>query len=206
MSTEPTARRTLRLATVAALQALTGITVESPFDVDIKPAKLPHIGVRAGVDRKAPMASQGANFTTTASVEILVTVQDTTGAAVQDAVEDLGARIEAAIFGAVPLMASVQRVAGCSTSTEVTAEGEQHIARLKIVADFNVAETFDPTLIDPSLLQSLLAIDLHADLANRFDRSGTYGTAPFPSAVAPAPRASGPDGRDEARAELRLDT
>lgn len=206
MNFEPTARRVLRLQAVAALQALTGITVESPFDTAVKPAKLPHVGVRAGMDRKQPMGKQGPNFVTQVGLQVIATVQAVTGELAQDAIEDLGAKVEAALFGAVPLISKVSGVSGCTTATEVSPEGEYHVARLKVEVDFEVAEVFDPFAIDPTLLQALAEMDLHADLGNVFDATGTYASPAFPSAVMPAPRDRGPDGRDEGHALLQIPT
>lgn len=200
MNFADTARRQIRQQVCAALQRLTGITVETPFDLALKPAKLPHIGVRCGQDRKQSLAKSAPNFTTTVGIQVIATVQANTGEAAQDAIEALGAKVEAAMFGYVALIEKVSQVAACTTSTEVSAEGEQHVGRLKVEVDFETVESFDPIDIDPSLAVDLDEIDLHADLVNVFDATGTYASPPFPDSVVPAPRTSGPDGRDEGRA------
>ena len=45
---------------------------------------------------------------------------------------------------------------------------------------------------------------IHLDTTTPFDASGTYPNPPFPDAVQPAPRTSGPDGRAEGGLDIQL--
>ncbi len=66
--------------------------------------------------------------------------------------------------------------------------------------------SFDPVLPDPTLTAwpvtppatvDVTTLTVDTDLTNIFDPTGTYPNPPFPSAVTPEPRTSGPDGRAE---------
>ena len=56
-------------------------------------------------------------------------------------------------------------------------------------------------LYEPNAPIDLQTITLNVDLQNIFDATGTYSNPPFPAAVVPAPRTTGPDGRDEGYVE-----
>ena len=67
---------------------------------------------------------------------------------------------------------------------------------------------FDPFNDAPLCLQPVLpdlaGLGIHVDLVSQFDAAGTYVGSLFPSSVAPAPRQSGPDGRDEGALNFNL--
>jgi hypothetical protein len=198
------ARRQLRLSAKAVIAALTGVTVESPGDWNIVPSKLPNIRVRVPSERKSSSTRSMPTFTTTASLQILATLQAGTADDAQDQIDALGQLIEAAFFSAQPLVRMCQQFTSVNTEVEVTAEGERHIARMLMTVDCEMFESFDPTEINPADYPALQQLNVHVDMLAPFDPSGTYANPPFPDSVTPAPRTSGPDGRDEGRLQIDL--
>lgn len=61
-----------------------------------------------------------------------------------------------------------------------------------------------PEAFFPIVAVPLDSIGLHVDTAQPFDPNGTYANPPFPASVHPAPRTSGPDGRDEGALNINL--
>lgn len=198
------ARRQLREAVKTVVQAITGVTVESPGDWATPPGKLPNIKLRCGIDRKQSVAKTQPEFTTTVTLELLARVGASTASAAQDAIEDLGQKIELAILGAPAFVVLLQQVSSVTTQTEINAEGEQHLAGIQMSIDCEVFEAFDPTEINPADYPALQQLNVHVDTAAPFDATGTYASPAFPDSVTPAPRTSGPDGRDEGTLQLDM--
>ncbi len=197
------ARRQVRLAALAALNgANLGATIDSPGDWSTPPDRLPAILLRAPSDRKESVAKTQPEFTTTVALEIEARVGANTAEAAQDRLESLGAAIEQALFTNHDLIALLQQVASVDTRTEITAEGRAHIGMLKMVVDLELFEAFDPFAV--AAPPALTSVGIHVDMANPFDANGTYANPPFPDAVSPAPRTSGPDGRDEGALDITL--
>jgi hypothetical protein len=209
------ARRQLRLAVVAALQAIPGLNVQSPGDWNTPPAQLPAALVRTSNDRKDAQGTQQPEFTTAVSVDILLRVQAITQAAAQDALEALGYQVEKALFTNYAIVGMLSRISSVDTDTEITAEGSAQFGRASIRMVGECFESFDSTEADPAPSAwpvvpaptvPLESVGVHADLVNVYDPSGTY----TPSADAPpytptaAPRTSGPDGRDEGALDIAL--
>jgi hypothetical protein len=199
-------RRQLRLVAMAVISAITSITVESPGDWETPPSKLPNIKLRAPSERKISIVRSMPEFTTTVTLELLVTLQADTAEGAQDAIEGLGQTIEDAFFSAQTIVQLVQQFPSVTTETRITADGEQHVAQMRMSVECEVFETYDPTLINPGDYPSLAQIQLHADLQRPFDASGTYPGPAFPDSVTPAPRTVGPDGRDEGALLIDLPT
>jgi hypothetical protein len=61
-----------------------------------------------------------------------------------------------------------------------------------------------PEVFFPIPTNPLQTVDINVDTAAPFDPNGTYANPPFPSAVNPAPRTSGPDGRNEGALTISL--
>ena len=201
-----TARRQLRLLTVQAVQAFTGVTVLSPGDWETPSRNFPEIKVRCPSDSKLSVAKAMPSFTTTVTIEILARVSAPTDVAALDAIEALGQRIEDAVFGMAALVRVIQQVASVTTQTAVTSDGLTHIAGALVTVGLEVFESFDPSLIDPSAMQALQTVLVNLDTAHPFDATGTYASPPFPASVTPAPRVTGPDGRNEAGLQITLPT
>jgi hypothetical protein len=198
------ARRQLRTTARAVIEAITGITVESPGDWDTPPSRLPNIKLRAPNERKQSVTRTMPEFTTVVTLEMLITVVGNTAEEAQDAIEDLGQQVEACFFGAQPLVQLCQQFPTVTTDTDISADGQRHTARAVMRVDCEVFEAFDPTEINPADYPALQQVNVHADTARPFDASGTYANPPFPSAVQPAPRTTGPDGRDEGTLQLDM--
>lgn len=198
------ARRKIRLAAVAALSALTGVTVESPGDWDLPPSKLPNLRVRILNERKTSLARTMPEFTTIPSLQVLATLQAPTVDEAQDQLDALGQLIEVAVFGWMPLVRVCQHFPNVTTEMDIKADGQRHVGRILMTVDCETFETFDPTELDPAAYPALQEIQLHVDTLQPFDPTGTYVNPPFPSIVTPAPRTTGPDGRDEAQLHIDL--
>jgi hypothetical protein len=191
--TDQTGRAQFRAALLTILKTIPGVTVYSPGDWNVAAAKLPAIKLRQGKDRKESNGVSGStSFTTTSGFEIKVELSAASGPAALLAAETLGAQIEEVIFKSIQLRALAQDFPFCDTETEVTADGETHIAGLSILLGVRFPEMFYP-----DINTQLLEVDLTADLTNVADPNGTYPDPPFPDAVTPAPRTAGPDGRAE---------
>lgn len=187
------ARRDLRVAVLAALQAIDQVTVESPPTTATAPAQLPYIGLRCGPERKVGWGKQQlGEFTTTSPMEILARAAASTQEDAQDAIEDLVASIEAAVFCNVAVLKMISAIPSVTSTTEFSGDGSRYQAECQISIDFEMAEVFEPA--PPPAFQG---VNLHVDAGAPFDASGVYPDPPFPTSVTPAPRTAGPDGRDE---------
>lgn len=201
------ARRELRLAVLAVLQTLPGVSVvDSPPATSTQPKQMPYIGLRCGNERKVSAEKQMAEFTTTSTLEILVRVSATSAQAVQDAVEDLANSIELAVFGAPSVIALVQQIAGVTSTTEISGEASAYQAETLISVDCELFEVFDPTVIAPANYPAFEGVNVHVDAGRPYDANGVYLNPPFPDSVTPAPRTAGPDGRDEGYVQIDLPT
>jgi hypothetical protein len=197
------ARRQIRLAVVNALNAARlGMEVLSPADWNTPQQDMPVIMLRATGDRKQAVAKQQPNFETTVTMEIEAKVQASSADDAQDAIDVLGAKIEQVLFTNRILNSLIEKWALVETRTGVSAEGREHIGALKILANVELFEEFFDFDEDPALE----GIDIHVDTTSPYDPTGTYANPPFPASVNPAPRTSGPDGRDEGGLTITLPT
>ncbi len=208
MITTTLARAQLRQAALAALQAasdrgdlLPGVTIDSPGDWNTPPERLPAILLRCGDENKTSMGKTVPNFTTSVALELSARLQAATADEAQDQIEQLGAQIEQVLFTDYALNSLVQQFARVQTATQVTADGRQHIGGILMRVTLEVFEVFQPA---PT--QALDSIGIHADLAAPFDPSGTYqpSTDAPPYQSTPAPRTTGPDGRDEGALDITI--
>lgn len=199
-------RRQLRLLAVALITSETGIQVESPGDWATPPSKLPSIKLRSPGDRKVSITRAMPEFTTTVTLEIMATVSGNTQGEAQDAIEDLGQQIEAAIFAGQPIVQLCQQFTSSNAEVDISADGETHIARMRMTIECETFESFEPTQLNPADYPALKQLVVNVDTAGPFDALGTYPTPPFPDSVATAPRTSGPDGRNEGTLQIDLST
>jgi len=202
------ARRQLRLAAQDALTAAKlGAVIDAPGDWVTQPEKMPAVLMRATRGSKVPMTAGPAQFTTTVTVELESRVVASTAPAAQDAIDALDQLVEVALFTNPQFVGITQRIY-VETETEVTAEGRNHFGATKWAIRCECVDAFDPIWDAPEALQPVGAplegMDLHADLVNVYDATGTYLSAAFPGAAAPAPRTAGPDGRDEGGLSINL--
>lgn len=192
-----TARQTIRTGVVVALSSLTGVTVQSPGDWDVPGAVLPVIKVRVGGQRKAAVGRTMPEFNTTVTVQLQVVCKGADGGAAQDALEALLGSIEDVVYGNVALISKTQQISQVESESFHSSEGALHLAGETVSISFELFESFDPVEIAPGNYPALEQVSITLDSSNVFDPSGTYSNPPFPSAVQPAPRTSGPDGRAE---------
>lgn len=208
-------RRQLRLAAVALMQSIPNVTVQSPGDLNTPPEKMPAILVRTTGDNRRSKAPGVAQFDNTAMLVLEPRVQAETAEAAQDAIEALCYLIENKIFKGYWMSRIVQEFSTVQTEQEILADGGKHIAGARMAIGCTGFELFDATIDDPvdaawppaePAIITLDRIRLHLDAAVPFDPNGTYTGSLFPDSVKPAPRTSGPDGRDEGALDVDLTT
>jgi hypothetical protein len=189
----------MRQLVVAALQtAAAAPTIQSPGDWSVPPPKLPAILVRNGVERKASLGANGqTQFNTDFVIEIRGIVSGSTAEAAQGALDALGATIEDILLRDVGIRGETQDFPAIDTTTEYSSDGRVHFAAISIALHFQIYEAFEPDVNN-----TLERMQLTVDLASPFDPNGTYPDAPFPDAIPPAPRTTGPDGRAEGVIDL----
>lgn len=213
------ARRQLRLAVVGALQAVQAAnqiqTIDSPGDWNTPPEKLPAILVRGGRGRKDSVVRGMAEFNTVILLELEARIAATTAAAAQDAIEALAYVIENTVYNDYNVVGMVQQFASVDEEFEVTADGGKHYGGVKMAISCEMFEAFDPTAAAPAASQwpapevvpvTLTSMGIHLDATNVYDPSGTYtpSTDAPPYTPTPAPRTTGPDGRDEGALSIPL--
>ena len=214
-----TFRRLMRLAVVAALKQANltvggiPVDVESPGDWSFSQGGLPAIAVRALHDAKSSVAPTEPQFDTSTTIAVKAVVQATTAEAAQDALELLWNQVENTILKDYSVVGACKQVLSVDSEQEISSEGQNHLAGVTASFVFESYEVFDPILPDPTVTPwpvsapptvDVTTVTLDADLTNVFDPTATYPNPPFPSAVAPAPRTSGPDGRAEGGVSLTL--
>lgn len=198
--TDITVSRQTRLAIVAALQGLTlnGVAVkvlspgvwEPQIEELVQQAQL---AVRAGSNEvKTPSTRGPMTFTTDTSILVIGRLAAVTEEQAQDDLEALRQLVEQAVLCNQGLIQYMQK-ASVQTEQEITAEGEYHSARFAMTFTPEYFEVFENvSTVD------LAGISIHIDTAAPFDATGTYANPAFPESVVPAPRITGPDGREEA--------
>lgn len=195
-------RANLRRITVAALKSartLAGQSVYSPRDWPDWSGNYPVIHVQTPRERKESVGRQMPEFTTTVTMTVIGRVDGTDEGRVESDLETLCEQIEQAILTNYDLVRLTQQFTSVDTRMEVTNEGEKHIGEVQMDFSMEFFEAFQPVIAD-----SLTQVDVHVDLAGPYDATGTYADPPFPDAVQPAPRTSGPDGRDEGALTITL--
>ena len=207
------ARRRIRLAALQALKVLetTGDVkvLDSPGVWTVQPDKAPAVLLRVARTSKETLSVSTTNFTSTVLVEIETKLTAANGEAAQNAIEQLDAQVEQALLTNTAFVALTQRIS-IEADTKITSEARNHVAGTEMLIRCELVETFDPIEDAPDALQPaappLEGADLHADLAGTFDPLGIYGDALFGDAIQPAPRQSGPDGRDEGAVQFNFST
>jgi hypothetical protein len=200
-----TARTQVRQAVAAALRSANlGATIDSPGDRDTPPTKLPAILMRSAGDRKESLMRGPPEFTTTVSIEIEARVEAERPEDAQDLLEGLCYAIECAVLTNYALTVLIQQVSSVDTKLEITSDGRRHLGGAFMTFAFEVVEVFDPLTQSPvqPVAVPLQEIQLHNDMVGTFDATGTYANSAFPGAAKPAPRTSGPDGRDEGALDI----
>jgi hypothetical protein len=137
--------------------------------------------------------------TTTVAVEARVQIEPGDGDAgaglAYDQLAVMREQCKRALINYTPLVCKLQQFSFFRARITTDPTGDQHLGRLV----FEVGLEFyqGPEDFYPYPVTTLDELHLHVDAVNVFDPGGTYTNPPFPDAVKPAPRTSGPDGRDE---------
>lgn len=203
---------TLRDAAVAALKAantLAGQRVYSPRDWPTWNGIHPAIIVRTPDESAQSLGPVGVpTFNTTITLAISGRVERDSEAHADADARTLAKQIKAAILqnGQFIKTQAVQQFVGFTSRIEVTAEARKHIGEVTVSLSVEVFQVYEPIIDadgDP-IGTPLHNVRIHIDAIEPFDASGTYPNAAFPDAVTPAPRHSGPDGRDEGALTLTL--
>ena len=152
---QPILLRRLLRQQVAALLAETstredyGWTVQSPGAWPTPPSKMPAILVNALGDNKQNPGKAGPYFTSVAVIEVQGRVASKrTYEAAQDLLDELGYRVENAIFGDYGVNVAANCLS-CDTSAIVDSENELHIGGFTMTLSFEAFEEFAPTEVPP---------------------------------------------------------
>ncbi|ARL91019.1 ABC transporter permease [Burkholderia pseudomallei] len=195
-------------------QTSAGNAVYSPFDWPTNPSQYPLILVHARKERKVSLGPNTPEFDVYTTVEIIARVRapagmvDTGSVAALAGAETLKLQIEATLINNPDIWADpaggqrIEQFTSVDSEINTSSEGEMPIAELAMsieVKFYQGPEDFFPIPVHP-----LTTVNVNVDTAAPFDPNGTYANPPFPSAVNPAPRTSGPDGRNEGALTISL--
>lgn len=201
---------------VAALQVAgatdAGANVFPVLDWPTQDQSYPILYLATPLEEKESLGRQGApQFTVTATFKICARVKTVAqpggigAAAAKTALERLHAQIEVALINNPTLMGPIgplQQIPFVHVEKRISADGNQNLGELVFAIGmefYQGPEDFYPIPTAP-----LQQITVDADLIQPYDPNGTYPNPPFPSAVTPAPRTSGPDGRAEGSLVINL--
>ncbi|MDA8230151.1 MAG: hypothetical protein M0006_02310 [Magnetospirillum sp.] len=205
----------LRDAAVTALQAagtLAGENVFSPRDWPTWNQQYPLLIVRTPEERAEAVAPRTwpPQFTTVVTLQVEAQLDATSESAADANIRLLTDQVKAALLqnGQFIFNAEIQAFPSWRVRLAVNEADRRHIGQAEISLDVELYQVYEPTidaagnsLVTPP---ALTEIHLDTDLVNVFDPAGTYTDSDFPNSAEPAPRASGPDGRVEAGADIVL--
>lgn len=206
----------IRALFVQALKGATdaGQSVYAPFDWPTSPSAYPLILVHSRKERKVSLGPNIPQFDVYTTVEIIARtkspamVGDAGSAVALAAAEALKLQIEMTLINNPDIWADpaggqrIEQFTSVDSEINTNSEGDMPMAELAMTIEvkfYQGAELFYPIPTPP-----LEAVDIYVDTAQPYDPNGTYPNAPFPSAVTPAPRTSGPDGRNEGALHIQL--
>lgn len=165
-------------------------------------SEYPAILIYTPRSRKESVVVGPAEFTTTATFSIQARVEEADDQTALASIENIEDQIEQALFTNVALVALIQRFPNVDTKIDVNAKGRRYLGELEMEVDLEFFEAFDP--IQNAV--ALTSVGLHADMDAPYDPNGTYTPSPDAPAYTPepAPRTTGPDGRDEGALDITL--
>lgn len=196
-------RSQLRDEAVRALIAAgtdAGDRVYSPRDWPTTANQYPVILVKMPREQKNSGGRSTPQFNTTAFLSISTRVTGKNEGEVEEKLDRLCEQIENAILTSYDIVSQIQQFTHVDTQINITAEAGKHFGEAAIEIGLEFFEAFDPITQSPHqpYAEPLEAVDIHADTIHPFDPSGAYDPA------YPAPRTSGPDGRDEGRVHVEF--
>lgn len=185
-----------------------GNRVYVPGDWPTWDMQYPALLCRAMRDDKQANSRSGVSFTVTSTIRVTGRVQ-----APADAGEDgalvaetaawfLARQVEVAVINQYQLTLQLQQFPFVRTEIKVSSEGREHYA--EFVMDIGMEFYQGEEAFCQPAASALTEVNVTVDLVNVYDANGTYLGAVFPSAVNPAPRTSGPDGRAEGVLDIQL--
>ena len=194
----------LRLLAVEGLmgKTLAGTRVYSARTMATWKGEYPMLYLHSPVEDMESLGRNGGpQFTVTSTLAISARVQENNlprngGAAlVLLDLEMIQQQIKMALINYPPLMSRLQQYPFIRSEMHESGEGESDLGEL--VMQIGMEFYQGPEDFYPFTPDTLEQVNITADLLNVFDGNGIYPDAPFPDAVSPAPRNSGPDGRAE---------
>ena len=200
------------VAALVSANTRAGDSVYTPRSWPTWHQQYPVIIVRTPTVVRASTGHQGPpSFNSVITLAVAGRLEADSEADADELARELGEQIETALLRNSQFMydSDIQQFASSSFTLKVDASGKRWIGEAQIALGCEVFETFEPTVdaggdvFPPRFM--LDGMNVHADLVNVFDPSGTYSapTAP-PYTPTAAPRTSGPDGRDEGAVQIDL--
>lgn len=180
-----------------------GNDVYSPGTYPSADFATPQILVNSPRERKTSLVRAQPNFNTIAIIRVDARLKANDEATAQINMYAMQYQIEQLILTDYKITTSVQQIAQVDCETGVNADTSDFIGLLAM--EFHMEyyqaqeEYYQPTCPKP-----LTEMQVHLDLTNVDDPTGTYTNPPFPGSVTPAPRTHGPDGRDEGKLVIDL--
>jgi len=195
----------LRKLALAALLAADTDAKKNCYEYDwpVGEEKLPAVLINWETEHKTSMSRAQPNFTTVATLRLLIRLMANTKAQVREATDRLVWQVEQALLTNYNLRLEVQQFVFVTTTGDIDSNTGKHIAeyRMDIGLEFFEDQNQYPAIPSTPLTQ----INATLDALNRFDPTGTYPDPPFPDSVKPAPRTEGPDGRSEGTLVIPLE-
>lgn len=196
-----------------AVQALAGKTeaganVFAPRDWPTWSGEYPVLMLHAPSEEGASLGRNAPQFDVTATLQITGRMQvpaqdsDAAASALHINLEAMREQIKRALINSPQIMSRLQQFPFFRSKIVTDPSGEEHLGELAMeigMEFYQGPEDFYPVVGD-----EVKQVNLHLDATNVYDPSGTYADPPFPQAVIPAPRESGPDGRDEGTLQINL--
>lgn len=200
-------------AFIAALTAapdttVAGTRVFNPRSWPTPLGDLPILLLQSPVERKESLGPNAPSFDVIVHIKLqgrltFKALPDDAGAALAlDALATFQRQIERAVINNFALYRIISEIVSVDIVNEVKSEGNQPIAELTM--DFACKFYQGPEAFAPPVLGTLDEMAIYMDLLNLYDPNGDY-VPPMVYDVETSPRPSGPDGRVEIGAVVKLD-
>ena len=186
-----------------------GTKVYSPRDWSSSITDYPCVFVNTDAeDRDGLGPNTAQEFESIATIKVSARVQapaqanDGGAVVAMLALELLKQQIDAALINNPAFFQVIEEIPFVRSKFNVDSEAAQHMGEVVIEYGMKFYEGPENFFQVPVVPLTELTVDV--DLTNIFDPTGTYPNPPFPAAVEPAPRTSGPDGRAEGGLDITL--
>lgn len=187
-------------------QTNAGANVFSPRDWPTGDALYPCLLLQTPQEDKTSLGRATPMYTVVGTLRVTARVQNVSEIQAEADLETLRGQIEGALIGNPALMMTVQQIAWVRSAMKVSADGDYHLGELML--EFGLEFFQGPDDFYPNPGVPLTEVKIVTDLGNVFDATGVYppsSAADVPDADLtgtpegglPAPRTSGPDGRNE---------